>query len=83
MLEIFVCCLFYAGFLLGLLSRATYSSKTSPDFQKMTWCYIPEATALHNHCCINLKPHISKISLQHPDYSFVSSTSNLNPVGPT
>jgi hypothetical protein len=43
------------AFFLTLKMEATFSSKTSVDFRRTTWCYIPEDRTLHNHCCENLK----------------------------
>jgi hypothetical protein len=34
-----------------LKMEATCSSETSVDFQRTTWCYIPEDSTLCNHCC--------------------------------
>jgi hypothetical protein len=32
-------------------------SKMAVDFQQTTWRYFPENSALHNHCCENLKSY--------------------------
>jgi hypothetical protein len=36
----------------------TYSSKTSIDFHRTTWHYIPEDRTLHKHCCTNVKSYV-------------------------
>jgi hypothetical protein len=38
--------------------EATCSSETVVDFQRTTWCYIPEDRNLHNHRSENLKSYI-------------------------
>jgi hypothetical protein len=49
--------LLHDGFLLclfsGLKKGATCSFKTSADFQRIIWHYIPEDINLHNHRCEN------------------------------
>jgi hypothetical protein len=37
---------------------ATRSSEKSVDFQRATWCYIPEDRTLRNHLCENLKSYM-------------------------
>jgi hypothetical protein len=49
-----VSCLAYT---LTLKMEATCSLETSVDFQRTTWCYIPEDSTLHNHRCENLKSY--------------------------
>jgi hypothetical protein len=44
---------------LTLKVEATCSSKTSVDFQRTTWHYIPQDRTLHNHHYENLKSYIS------------------------
>jgi hypothetical protein len=34
---------------LNLKMEEIHSSETSVDFQRTTWCYIPEASALHSN----------------------------------
>jgi hypothetical protein len=41
----------------SLKMEAICSSKTSVDFQRTTWRYIPEDSTLHNHPCENLKSY--------------------------
>jgi hypothetical protein len=31
----------------------------SGDFQRTTWCYIPEDRTLHNHRCEHLKSYVT------------------------
>jgi hypothetical protein len=45
------------GFSSILKMEGTCSSETSVDFQRTTKRYIPEARALHNHRCENLKSY--------------------------
>jgi hypothetical protein len=37
------------------------SSETLVDFQRTTRRYVPECSALHNHCCENLKSYILQL----------------------
>jgi hypothetical protein len=37
--------------------EATCSSETSVNFQRSTWCHIPEDGTLHNHRCENPKSY--------------------------
>jgi hypothetical protein len=38
-----------------------YSSETSADFQRTTWCYFPEDSILHIHRCENLKSYMNYV----------------------
>jgi hypothetical protein len=49
-----VSCLTYSP---TLKMEATFSSKTSVDFQRTTRRYIPEDSTLHDQSCENLKSH--------------------------
>jgi hypothetical protein len=63
-----VCHFLHTGFLLGFSStlkmEGTCSSETSVDFQRTTQHYIPEARALHNHRCENLKSYNASFCLR-------------------
>jgi hypothetical protein len=37
--------------------EAICSSETSADFQRTTWCNVPEDSTLYNYGCENLKSH--------------------------
>jgi hypothetical protein len=41
-----------------------YATKTTVDFQRITWRYIPENSTLHNHRCENLKFSIRLVGLR-------------------
>jgi hypothetical protein len=39
----------------SILCDITFCSTSKVDFQRITWCYMPEDRTLINHCCENLK----------------------------
>jgi hypothetical protein len=49
-----VSCLAYSS---TLKMEAIFSSKTSLDLQRTTWCYVAEDTKLHKHSCENLRSY--------------------------
>jgi hypothetical protein len=62
-----VSCLAYSS---TLKTEATSCSETSVDFQRTTWCHIPEDITLHNHRCENLKSYISVSPLKYPAFAW-------------
>jgi hypothetical protein len=40
------------------MMEATFSSETSPDFQRNARPYFPDDRTIHNHECENLKSYI-------------------------
>jgi hypothetical protein len=56
------------------------SSEMLNDFQRTTWCYIPEDSTLHNHWGEDLKSYIEPLFTPYRDHMCCTAQTNVSTV---